>query len=92
MINAANFLADIGRIDPRPDDLARLQGWPGTRRASKLDALGTSRDGSGNRFLQTSGFKPPPAFAFRGRLPRSTNPIFGMVRSPVGGYLEMECP
>jgi cellulose synthase operon protein C len=33
MINAANYIADIGRIDPQPDDLARLQGWLGALRA-----------------------------------------------------------
>ncbi|HEX7838623.1 MAG TPA: CHAT domain-containing protein [Kofleriaceae bacterium] len=31
---AANYLADIGRLDPQPDDLKRLQGWLGTLRAS----------------------------------------------------------
>jgi len=29
----ANYLADIGRLDPRPGDLAELQGWLGQLRA-----------------------------------------------------------
>lgn len=33
LLTRANYLADIGRLDPRPDDLARLQGWLGTLRA-----------------------------------------------------------
>jgi cellulose synthase operon protein C len=31
---AANYLTDIGRLDPRPDDLAQLQGWLGTLRTN----------------------------------------------------------
>ncbi|MEO7733809.1 MAG: CHAT domain-containing protein, partial [Kofleriaceae bacterium] len=30
---AANYLADIGRLDPQPGDLARLQAWLGVLRA-----------------------------------------------------------
>jgi cellulose synthase operon protein C len=39
-LEAANFLADIGRLDARPDDMTRLQGWLRTLRASgKLTAV-----------------------------------------------------
>lgn len=34
LLFAANYLADIGRLDPHPDDLTRLQGWLSTLRAS----------------------------------------------------------
>lgn len=33
-ISAANNLADIGRLDPQPGDLAQLQGWLGKLRTS----------------------------------------------------------
>jgi cellulose synthase operon protein C len=36
-LTAANYLTDIGRLDPKPDDLPRLQGWLSALRAS--DAL-----------------------------------------------------